>query len=162
MPVMMVVVVMMMIVGMAVVMSMAGAIVGGAGADPLDMMVVALLIKTNLGLETENLIAILAHLAVHVAGTLEDLLDPVDKGVDHQGMVVQVSGLDELDPRMARRDGVGVVVDPLDQHPGEKEIREHDHPLVAELGDMLQGGLDQWEGHAGIGGLAPAETHAFP
>src|SRR3546814_5838608 len=59
-------------------------------------------------------------------------------------------------------DLIGVVVDALHQDAGEEEIGEHDEALVAEPRRMLEPGLDQRKGDAGVAGLAPAEAEALP
>ena len=79
MPVLMVVgmpvpMVMSMIVPMAVAVIM---ILRRAGADAFHMVVVAFLLQTDLVLEAQDLLAVFAHLAVHVAGALQDLVDPL-------------------------------------------------------------------------------------
>ena len=131
-------------------------ILGGPRADALDVMVMALLRQADLGLEAEDLLPVLAELAVHQVLAGQDLLDPLGEGVEHAGMVVEVGRLEELDLRMARRHAVGGVVDPLHQDPGEEEVGEdHDAP-VAKLGGVLQARLHQREGDARVGGLTPA------
>ena len=122
----------------------------------------AFLRQTDLGFETENPFAVLAHLAVHQVLAGDDLLDPVGKGVQHRRMVVQVAGLDELDLGMARRHPVAVRVDPFHQHAGKEEIGEHDDALEAQAHGMFEPRLDQREGHARIAGLAPAEAEGLP
>ena len=54
-----------------------------SGADTLDMMVMAFLNQTYFVFEAKHLLAVLAHLTVHVAGALKYLKDPVDKSVYH-------------------------------------------------------------------------------
>ena len=100
------------VVMMVVIMTMV--VMRGAGPDAFDVVVMAFLLKADFGFEAEHLFAVLAHLAVHVAGAFQDLGDPVGEGFQHQRMVVQVAGLDELDTGKLRRDRVGMVVDPLD------------------------------------------------
>jgi len=126
------------------------------------MVVVAFLRQTHFVFEAQNLRAVLAHLAVHVVGAFQDLRDPVGKCIHDLRMVVQVSRLDELDPRMAGCDLIGVVIDALDQDAREQEIREDDDPLVAHPRAVLQRRFDQREGNAGIAHFAPAKAHAFP
>ena len=53
-----------------------------AGPDALDVVVVAFLRQADFGLEAQHLLAVLAHLAVHVAGALQDLGHPVDEGLE--------------------------------------------------------------------------------
>ena len=81
-----------------VAVAAAGAVFQPA-ADPFDVMVMAFLRESDLGLEAEHLLAVLAHLAVHQVLPVEDFLHAVDEGVDDQRMVVEVAGLDELDLR---------------------------------------------------------------
>ena len=54
-----------------------------SGADTLDMMVMAFLNQTYFVFEAKHLLAVLAHLTVHVAGALKYLKDPVDESVYH-------------------------------------------------------------------------------
>ena len=77
-------------------------------------------------------------------------------------MVVEVRGLDELEVRVARRRPVGVLVDPLDEHAGEEEVREDDDAPVAEARGVPEGRFDEGEGDPGVGGLPPAEPEPFP
>ena len=56
-----------------------------AAADALDMMVVAFLGQADLGLEADDVLPVLAQLAVHqVLSPVQDLLDPLGEGVEHQ------------------------------------------------------------------------------
>ncbi len=82
---MVVVVVVVVVVGVTVIMAFRR-----AGADPFDMVMMAFLVEPDLRLKAQNLVAVLAHLAVHVAGALEDLVHPVNEGIDHQRMIVEV------------------------------------------------------------------------
>ena len=109
----------------------------GAGPNAFDVVVMAFLLKADFGFESQHLFTVLAHLAIHVAGAFQDLGHPVGEGLKHQGMVVQIAGLDELDVRELGCDRVGVVVDPLDQDAGEQEVGEHDDAAVSKLGRML-------------------------
>ena len=97
----------------------------GPGADPLDVVVMALLGQAFLGLEPEDPLPVLAELAVHQIGALQDLLDPLGECVEHRRVVVQIGRLDELDLRMAGRNPIGVRVDALHEHAGEEEVRKH-------------------------------------
>ena len=71
-----------------------------ATADTFDVMVMALLRLSDIGLEAQHLFAVLAHLAVHHRLAVAGLLDAVDEGVEHQCMIVEIVRLDELDFRM--------------------------------------------------------------
>ena len=132
------------------------------GADALDVMVVARLREPDLVLEAEELDAILAELAVHVAGALEDLLDARGEAVEHQRMVVEVGRLDELDLGMARRHEVGVLIDALHENAGEKEIGKDDDAPVAEPRGVLERRLDQREGDAASRPSRPSRSRSLP
>ena len=54
------------------------------------------------------------------------------KASSTSGMVAEVARLDELDLGVARRDLIGLLVDPLHQDAGEQELGEHDDPAEAE------------------------------
>src|SRR5579875_3945897 len=108
MPVIVTVAVMMMVLVTVPMIVMMRVMMVRGGADAFDVMMVALLGQRHLVLEAEELHAVLAHLAVHVAGAGEDFLDARGEGVEHQGMVVERGRLDELDPGMARGDEVRV------------------------------------------------------
>jgi len=60
---------------------------GAALDQPLDVVVVALLRGTHLGLKAEHLGAVLTERAVHLGLAAHDLLDPLFEGVDHQGVI---------------------------------------------------------------------------
>ena len=47
-----------------------------AAADALDMVMVAFLRAPDICLKAKHLLAVLAHLAVHVVGAFEDFVDP--------------------------------------------------------------------------------------
>ena len=152
------VVVVMVAVGMRVVMR----VTVTAGADPLHMVMMTLLRQAHLDLEAQNLLAILAELAVHVVLAGQDLADPIGKGIEHHRVVVQIACLQELNLRVLRRHLVGVVVDSFDQYPGKQEVGKDDDAAITESGRMLQSGLDQREGDPGVADLPPAEPEAFP
>jgi hypothetical protein len=60
---------------------------GAALDQALDVVVVALLGSPDLGLKAQDLSAVLAERAVHLGLAAHDLLDPLLKGVDHQGVI---------------------------------------------------------------------------
>ena len=68
------------------------------GPDPFDVVVVALLGEPLLRLEAEDPLAVLAQLAVHEVRAAQGLLDALRERVEHRVVVVEVRGLDELDP----------------------------------------------------------------
>ena len=77
-----------------------------SAADAADVIVMADLRRAPVGLVAEHLLAVLAEQAVHQVGAVHRLVQPLDKGVDHQRMVVQIVGLDDLDLRMRLPAGV--------------------------------------------------------
>ena len=109
------------------------------------MMVVTFLRQADFRLETKNLFAVFAHLAIHVAGPFLNLDHSIDESLQDQRLRIEVRGLDELDLGMPCRNGVGVVVDALHEHAGEKEIGEDDDPFEAEFRRMLEARFDQGE-----------------
>ena len=60
---------------------------GAALDQALDVVVVALLGSPDLGLKAQDLSAVLAERAVHLGLAAHDLLNPLLKGVDHQGVI---------------------------------------------------------------------------
>ncbi|MDE0004466.1 MAG: hypothetical protein OXQ29_17400 [Rhodospirillaceae bacterium] len=52
-----------------------------ADPDSLDMVVVAFLARADLAFEPEHLLAALAGLVVHGAGSVQDLVHPADVGI---------------------------------------------------------------------------------
>ena len=89
-------------------------------------------------------------------------MDAIRERIEHHGVVVEVAGLEEFDLRVVGRHAVGVVVDALDEHAGEQEVRKDDEAAVTESGRVTQSGLDQREGHPGVADLAPPEPEALP
>ena len=133
-----------------------------ARALPLDMVMVAFLHRADLGLEAQDLDAVLAHGAIgrrHLAYLFGGAFG---KGLEHLGMVAEIARLDPLDRGMGGGDAVGEAVDTVDQDAREEEIGKHDHPPVGQTGDMGQAGFHEREGDAGIARLAPAKAHALP
>ena len=128
----------------------------------LDVVVVRFLRQADFGLEAQNLLPVLTVQAVHDVLPGHALFDPVLEGIEHQIVVVQITGLDELQAGEGRCDFVGLVVDAVDQHAGEQEVGEDHDPLEAEHGAFFQRRDDQREGHAGVSGFSPAEAQPFP
>src|SRR3546814_4628134 len=95
-----------------------------AGADALDVVMMAGLRQSDLVLEAEHLGAVFAHLAVHVVAAVEDLAQAILEDLQHQRVVVEIAGLDETDLGMGGGDAVGVVVDALDQDRSEEHTSE--------------------------------------
>jgi hypothetical protein len=108
------------------------------GADPLDVMVVALLNEPDLCLKSQHMRAVLAQRAVHLVLALGDFLHPVGEGIKDQGMILQILRLQELDLRMALGHLIGNPVDALHQHAGKEKVGEDDDSPVAQLDRMLK------------------------
>ena len=72
------IVVMVMVVSVAVMMMVV--VVIGVRPNAFDVVVMAFLREPNLVFETHYLFAVLAHLAVHIAGAFLDFDHPVDEG----------------------------------------------------------------------------------
>ena len=77
------------------------------GADPFDVVMMAVLRLADHGLEADDLFAIDTGQAVHVVITGRDAGEAVDERIDHQLMGTQIRRLDELDPRVRGGDLVG-------------------------------------------------------
>ena len=112
----------------------AEAAVGGR-ADALDMVVVALLGRADLGLEPQHLRAILAHRAVHRGRAVQDLRHPLGVRCPtlpgcldvQQDQLVDVVGV-ENPHGVDRAADVGRIIksDRLDDPPlGQKQRRDH-------------------------------------
>lgn len=121
----MIVVVMTMMVMMMVVMI-------GIGANTAHMVVVSELGSTDTVFEADDLLAVMAKLAVHVASAFLGFMEFVHQRLDDQGMVVEITGLDN--PYLGMRLGIGIYVciDAIDQASCEKEVGEYDDIAVAQ------------------------------
>src|SRR5262245_18065823 len=104
-----------------------------AAADALDMMVVAHLRRPDLGFEAEHLGPIFAQATIHAVVAVEKLGDAIAKGLDDQAMIIELRGVDELDPGMILCHPIGMAVDAADEHAAEQEIGEDDNAREAEL-----------------------------
>jgi len=108
----------------SVLMRMPG--IAGTGANTFDMVVMAFLRRALLRLEAKHLLTILAQLAIHQRFANKNFVDPIRERIEHEFMVVQITGFDKFDPRVAFGDHVRVVIDALHQDAGEQEVRKHD------------------------------------
>ncbi len=144
-----------------VAVAVAGAVFQST-ADALDMVVVALLGRADIGLEAEHRLAVFAQGAIHGVVAGDKLAQAIDKGFDHQLMVVEIGRLDEIDLRMSRCSLVDRGIDAFDQDTGEQKIGENNDTLEPEPDRPVERRSDKREGDAGIGGLAPPVAHAFP
>ena len=121
----------------------------------------AFLCKTYFRLKPNDLGSVFAHIAIHGVVVGQDLSYPLGECLDHLWVVVEVTGLDEIDLRERFGDQIREAVYAVDQDAGEEEIGENDNPLEAQFGDMFQARLHQREGDAGIADLAPSHVRAF-
>jgi len=161
MAVMMIVIVAVIVIMMMIVVAVI-VCVASVGANPFNMMVVAFLRPSDLGLEAQNLRAVFAELAVHLVLAREDFLHALDKNIKDERVAVEVSGLQEFDLRMAGRHRVGDTVDSFDQDAGEKKIRKNDDTLITKAHGMFETGAHQRKRDAAITDFHPAKAHAFP
>ena len=81
----------------------------------LDMMMVAVLRGSHLLLETEHLSPVFAKRTVHVGVAAQHLRHPLLEGVQHQGVIPQIGGLQKFHGRMIRCHQLGVLADAADQ-----------------------------------------------
>ena len=79
-------------------MMMIVAIVARVRADALDVMVMAALRRADRRLVPDDPFAVPAQHAVHADIAGGNALDPLDERVQDERVVVQIAGLDELDP----------------------------------------------------------------
>ncbi len=83
------------------------AVAGEPRPDSLDVMVVALLNQAHLVLEPQHMLAVLTELAVHVVRPLEDFLHAVGEAIQNEGMIVEITRLDEFDIGVPGRHQIG-------------------------------------------------------
>ena len=67
------------------------------------MMVMSLLRRADGIVVSDNARAVLAELTVHCRLAGVTFVDAVEKGVNHPGVIAQMAGLDECDPRVNGR-----------------------------------------------------------
>ena len=100
-------------------------------------MVMAILWKTYFRLEAQNLRTVFTHVAIHGVVACEDAGNTVRHGGQHQGVVIEVIGLDELGILVAIGDQIRKAVDAVDQDARKQEVRKYDNPLETELHHLL-------------------------
>jgi len=114
------------------------------------------------GFVTDDLLTVFAKQAVHVDVVFSDTLDPLDKGVDHEGLAVQITSLDELDLGVARCNLIGLVIDTANQDAGEQKVRKHDDALEAEARRAFQHRIDPRVSNAAIADFHPTDAGPLP
>src|SRR6516162_9738628 len=132
------------------------------GADPPHVVVMSRLRRAGVALIADDPGAVFAELTIHRRLPVADLADAVAKRVKHLGMVTQIERLDKLDLRTETGEGLGLLVDALDQDAGKQEVRKHDNAPEPEARTARQGRVDARMGDAAKGDLCPAEPHSFP
>ena len=90
-----------------ITIALAGTILESA-TDALNMVVVTFLRQTHLIFKSENLLAEFAHLAIHHVLPMLNLIDPIHKGFQNQGMVIEIGCLVEFDISITLRDRIRV------------------------------------------------------
>ena len=90
-----------------------------AGTDALHVMMVAFLLEANFSLKAQDLLTVFTHLTVHVVGTVDGFLNPIRKGVQYQGVVVQIRRLDEFNIGMASRNFIHIMINATHQDAGK-------------------------------------------
>ena len=141
---------------------MAMMVVIGIRPYPADVMVMSYLRCPMAVLETDDLLTILAELTVHPAIAVFGLLQPLDKGIEHPGMVAKIGRLDDVNLRVLRLVGIGGRIDLLDQPSGEQEIGEDDNVFKPQSMALPQAIGHQGGGDPAIAGLGPAKAHPLP
>src|SRR5919106_2218600 len=134
----------------------------GVGADALDGGLMALLRHADRRLVADDLLAVLAKQAVHVDVAGSDSLNALNERVEHQRMVIEIAGLDELDLGMPGGHLVGLGVDAADQDTREQEVRKHDDPAKAQPGRTVEQGIHARMSDAAVADLNPTEARALP
>ena len=83
----------------------------------LHMVVVAFLGKPNLILKAEHLGSVLAKGAIHGRFTAQHLLNALDKGVEHHGVIAEIGGRHKVHIGMIGGHQIRVLADATHQHP---------------------------------------------
>ena len=130
--------------------------------DPFNMMMMARLRQPDLRFKAENLLAVLAHLAIHHRSALENFLKANFKSIQNQRMIIEITGLEKLDVRISLSNNIGKAVNAFHQYTCEQEVRENDNAFVSQFGSMFEARFDERESDTGIAGLCPAKAHALP
>lgn len=131
-------------------------------AAAFHMVMVAFLCFANLGFKSKNLRSVFAQAAIHVVVAVENLLQPLNKGVNHFRVVVEKWGFDKFDVFVAGSHNINAIIDAFDQDAGEQKIREYDNAFEAELYSVPKGRFNQRKSDTGIGGFGPAKSKSFP
>ena len=134
-------------IGLTGTRAFAHAEIAGLG-QTLNMVMVTGLFEADLLFKTQHLSPVFAERAVHCDVTSQHLLNPLQKRVQHEVVIAQIRGIDEINLGVIVRDAFGVLSDPTDQHPREEEVGEHHDALESKLHHVTQARLHQREGDA--------------
>ena len=88
---------------------------GAALRQSLHVVMVTLLNPTDVLFKAQHLCSVLAERAVHGGVTSENIVHPLAEGLQHQGVVTQIPGGDEVDPRVVLGHPFGVLTDAAHQ-----------------------------------------------
>ena len=111
------------------VISMVMMVMSGTGSDTLYMMMMTLLRKAHFTFKSKNLLAVFAELTIHQVPSFEDFIYTFRKGIQNQGVIIEVGGLDEFNLRMPLGDKIGVSIDSLNEDSGEQKIGKNHDPF---------------------------------
>ena len=100
----------------------------GVRSNSSDMVVVSFLRCSDIGLIADDLLPVFADPAIHVGTASFDFAHPIGEGFQHQGVIVQIAGLEELNPGMLGGNRVNFAIDAFYQDAREQKIRENDDP----------------------------------
>lgn len=87
--------------------------------------------------ERQNLLAERANTTVRDHGLSVLLFDPLGKCLEHFGVIVKIARFDKVNIGMLLGNLICEAVNTINQYPREKEVRKHNHSLVAKLCNVL-------------------------
>ena len=87
--------------------------------NTFHVMMVALLCQPHLILKSKHLCPVFAHLTVHDVCALIDLVHTINKGRNHQLMVVEITRLQKLYVRIFSRHLISMAMDAFHENAGE-------------------------------------------
>ena len=81
------------------------------------MVVMAVLGSPHFCFKTQHLLAVLAERAIHGGVAADHLSHPLHEGVDHQGVITEVAGLQEFHLGVISGHALAVLANTAHQHP---------------------------------------------
>lgn len=130
--------------------------------NTLHMMMMTFLFHADFVFKSQNLCSIFAHLAIHIVGAFENLMNPIHKSLDDIILVVEIASLGELNVRVTGGNFVSEVVNATNQNASKQKIWKNDDAFIAKTGSMFEAWFYKREGYTGIAHFTPAKSHAFP